>query len=198
MEQIFDTPVPRTLAGGGLHGFSPGQSSAQRIVGQNVGLPVPDPPPSRGFPPGQGSQRRVQQITDIIARVLVEVFLVFTLTGFHSSWRSPRRGDEELEARLEAEPEELLAISPDLSPQRQARFTEVLRELERLLAQDALHPGLYDQEVSKAASLLPRSSSTTAVVCSWLVLLVKMHLTLCSFVCRQAVMKDMVYFRIQL
>ena len=64
-EQNVDIPVPRSRAHGGLQGFSPGQSSTQRIVAPNDDLPVPGSRRSRGFPPGQGSQRTVEQIIDI-------------------------------------------------------------------------------------------------------------------------------------
>ena len=79
LDQNVDLPVPRTRTHGGLQGFSPGQSSSQRIVAPNDDLPVPGPRPSRGFPPGQGSaQWSGSSIFPFLARVLVEVFLIFT------------------------------------------------------------------------------------------------------------------------
>ena len=64
---------------------------------------------------------------------------------------------------MEVELDELLAISPELSPPQQARFTEVLRELERQKAQDALHLGRCDQKDIYAARPCPRLSTTLAV-----------------------------------
>ena len=60
--QNVDIPVPRKRSRDGFQGFSPGQSSTQRYVEQNVDLPVLGPRPSRGFRPRQGSQRTVEQI----------------------------------------------------------------------------------------------------------------------------------------
>ena len=85
----------------------------------NDDLPVPGPRPSRGFPPGQGLQRTVERIIDVpVSRLRDDGVLP----------------DFELEARLEAELEELLAISADsgLSPQQQDRLDEVHREIARL------------------------------------------------------------------
>ena len=67
MEQNVDIPVPRTRAGGGLHGFHPGTGSSQRSKMQNADIPVPHPCQSSsaflgaerhddvGFLPGQSS-----------------------------------------------------------------------------------------------------------------------------------------------
>ena len=58
-EQSVDIPVPRTRAGGGLHGFHPGTCSSQRSEVQNVDIPVPRARDNRGNPrgfhPGQSS-----------------------------------------------------------------------------------------------------------------------------------------------
>ena len=119
-EQNVDTSVPRRGGSrGGLQGFSPGQRSTQRTVTPNDDLPVPGPRPSRGFPPGQGLLRTVERIIDIhVSRLRDDGGLP----------------DVELEARLEAELEELLAISAasGLSPQQQDRLDEVHREIARM------------------------------------------------------------------
>ena len=113
-EQNVDIPVP-----GGLQSFSPGQSSTQRTVTSNDDLPVPGPRPSRGFPPGQGLQRTVERIIDI------------PVSRMRDGGGLP---GVEFEARLEAELEELLAISAasGLSPQQQDRLGEVHREIARM------------------------------------------------------------------
>ena len=41
MDQNVHTLVPRTRAGGGLHGFPPGTGSSQRSEVQNADIPVP-------------------------------------------------------------------------------------------------------------------------------------------------------------
>ena len=87
-EQTTDIPVPGRLRGG-LQGFSPGQSSTQRIVEQNVGLPVPCPRRSRGFPPRQGSQRTVEQI---IGFPVSRTRDGGGLPGVHLQWSSTARG----------------------------------------------------------------------------------------------------------
>ena len=69
---------------------------------------------------------------------MMEVFLVFqeqsstARGGAHDAWLG--RGAEDFEARLEAELEELLAISAvsGLSSQQQGRLDEVHREIARL------------------------------------------------------------------
>ena len=119
-EQNVDTSVPRRGGSrGGLQGFSPGQRSTQRTVTPNDDLPVPGPRPSRGFPPGQGLQRTMERIIDI------------PVSRLRDDGGLP---DVELEARLEAELEELLAISAasGLSPQQQDRLDEVHREIARM------------------------------------------------------------------
>ena len=85
----------------------------------NDDLPVPGPRPSRGFPAEQGLQRTVERIIDIpVSRM--------------------RHGGGlpgvEFEARLEAELEELLAISAasGLSPQQQDLLDEVHWEIARM------------------------------------------------------------------
>ena len=50
MEQSVDIPVPRTRAGGGLHGFHPGTSSSQRSEVQNADIRVPRARDNRGNP----------------------------------------------------------------------------------------------------------------------------------------------------
>ena len=83
-EQTTDIPVPGRLRGL-LQGFSPGQSSTQRIVEQNVGLPVPRPRPSRR----QGSQRTVEQI---IGFPVSRTRDGGGLPGVHLQWGSTARG----------------------------------------------------------------------------------------------------------
>ena len=93
------------------------------------------------FPPGQGSQRTVEQVIDIpVSRTrhgggLPGVHLQQGSTargGARAAWL--RRGAEDLEARLEAELEELKAVSAasGLSPQQQDRLDEVHREIARM------------------------------------------------------------------
>ena len=117
------------------------QRSPQRTVAPIIDFPVPGPRPSRGFPPRQGLQRTVEQIIDIpVSRTRDDG----GLPGFHHKQSSTarggahdawlRRGAGDLEARLEAELEELLAISAvsGLSPHQQGRLDEVHREIARL------------------------------------------------------------------
>ena len=61
--------------------FLPHRVPHKRTVAPNDDLPVPGSRPSRGFPTRQGSQRTVEQIIvfQCLARVMVKVFLVFTL-----------------------------------------------------------------------------------------------------------------------
>ena len=79
-EQNVDILVPRSRARGGLQVFSPGQSSTQRAVTPNDDLPVPGPRPCRGFPQDRvrSAQWSRSSIIPFLARVMVEVFLVFT------------------------------------------------------------------------------------------------------------------------
>ena len=124
------SPAPRREGSrGGLQGFSPGQSSTQRMLEQNVGIPVPRTRARgglRGSPPGQGLQRTVEQIIDIpVSRTRDDG----GLPGAHLHQGSTARGGAlGAQARLEAELEELLAISAGtgFTPQQQARFREVL------------------------------------------------------------------------
>ena len=130
VEQSVDSPAPRRGGSrGGLQGFSPGQSSTQRMLEQNVDIPVPRTRARgglRGSPPGQGLQRTVDQTIDIpVSRTRDDG----GLPGAHLYQGSTARGGAlGAQARLEAELEELLAISAEtgFTPQQQARFREVL------------------------------------------------------------------------
>ena len=113
----------------------------QRTVAPIIDFPVPGPRPSRGFLPRQGLQRTVEQIIDIpVSRTRDDGGLPgfhhekssTARGGAHDAWL--RRGAGDLEARLEAELEELLAISAvsGLSPHQQGRLDEVHREIARL------------------------------------------------------------------
>ena len=122
----------------GLQGFSPGQSSTQRTVAPNDVLPVPGPRPSRGFHPGQGLHRTVEQnIVFPVSRTrhggglpCVYPQQGSTARGGAHAWL--RRGDEELVTRLYAELDALQDNYLELSPQQMDRYDEILREISRL------------------------------------------------------------------
>ena len=121
-------------ARGGLPGLSRGQGSTavyesgQRSAEQNVDIPAPSFRSRR-------ARRTAEQNVDIpVRRSRAHVGLQgSTARGGAQGASWLRSGAEELEARLEAELEELLAISADtgFTPQQEARFNEVLRELSR-------------------------------------------------------------------
>ena len=121
-------------ARGGLLGLSRGQGSTavyesgQRSAEQNVDIPAPSFRSRR-------ARRTAEQNVDIpVRRSRAHGGLQgSTARGGAQGASWLRSGAEELEARLEAELEELLAISADtrFTPQQQARFNEVLRELSR-------------------------------------------------------------------
>ena len=142
------SPVPHGRGGvarGGFQGLSQGQGSSAVSGADHVNTPVYGRGGgARGGLPGlsrgQGStvvyesgQRSAEQDVDIPVR---RSRAHGGLQGSTARGGAPgaswlRSGAEELEARLEAELEELLAISADtgLTPQQEARFNEVLREL---------------------------------------------------------------------
>ena len=129
-----NTPVYGRGGGarGGLPGLSRGQGSTvvyesgQRSAEQNVDIPAPSFRSRR-------ARRTAEQNVDIpVRRSRAHGGLQgSTARGGAQGASWLRSGAEELEARLEAELEELLAISADtgLTPQQEARFNEVLREL---------------------------------------------------------------------
>ena len=137
--EYVDTPVYGRGGGarGGLLGLSQGQGSTavyesgQRSAEQNVDIPAPSFRSRR-------ARRTAEQNVDIPVRCSRAHggLQGSTARGGAQGASWLRSGAAELEARLEAELEELLAISADtgFTPQQQARFDEVLRELRRFQA----------------------------------------------------------------
>ena len=136
-DNVVSSASPGRVGGarGGLPGLSRGQGSTavyesgQRSAEQNVDITAPSFRSRR-------ARRTAEQNVDIpVRRSRAHGGLQgSTARGGAQGASWLRSGAEELEARLEAELEELLAISADtgFTPLQEARFNEVLQELSRL------------------------------------------------------------------